>query len=32
MSLGSGIKSALKALGKNNNPAYVVVAIATVKG
>ena len=32
MSLGSGIKQILKALGKNNNPAYVVVAIATVKG
>ena len=32
MSIGNTITKGLKALGKNNNPAYVVVAIATAKG
>ncbi len=32
MSISSGIKKACESLGKNNNPAYVVVAIATAKG
>lgn len=32
MTIGSTITKGLKALGKNNNPAYVVVAIATAKG
>lgn len=32
MSLSSGIKRVCESIGKDNNPAYVVVAIATAKG
>lgn len=32
MSLNSGLKKICESIGKDNNPAYVVVAIATAKG
>lgn len=32
MSLSNGIKKICESIGKDNNPAYVVVAIATAKG